>query len=101
MKNISKLKYLPALLIAPILACCITLYANASEAEGQSVFDKIVSPIENNFNALYSYNDNEFTIDDNALSEINDEDPLFTDDGLFTFEITGTDTANIAGYGYA
>lgn len=42
MKNISKLKYLPALLVAPILALCITGFAMASEAEGNETFFETV-----------------------------------------------------------
>lgn len=54
MKKKTFLKFLPALLVAPILACCITVFATADEIEGQTFFNRLVAPIEQNYSNFMS-----------------------------------------------
>lgn len=49
MKKKTLVKVLPALLITPVLALCITGFAMASEANDESVFDKILCLVKNSF----------------------------------------------------
>ena len=85
MKKKTIFKVLPALLIAPILACCITLYANASEAEeSQTFFDKLIT-------IFFQQNEVTINADSDSFDSSNGLNIYLTNDGNLQFELRNDD----------